>query len=448
MTPSKTCTGWVIAWCNPMRIKPGLRLRVALSFALLSMFLVITQTVAVFMVTDDREEEFINQILAEEMRSLIEQYRRNPEIAPPKDQSLHGYIVRSPKDYENLPEYLRKLPLGNHEILFGGKEFHAEVRKERQVVFYLLYDATRHEERIKDFRTFLLLGVFALAGVTVWLGFWLSALLVRQVSDLANRVASLDPSADHHALANAYRDEEVVKLASAFDHYHDRMTQLVQREKEFTANVSHELRTPLTSIKTGCELLTQDNQLQGKSRQRLETIAAAANRIEELTQALFYLAREVPVGESELVNLREVAEEALAPFRNKLAAKAVDAQIHIQPDATLRLNRPAVQLALTNLVKNAVAYTQRGSIAVRYQAGTLSVTDTGCGISEADLPNVFQRFYRGRTNFSRHEGSGLGLAIVKDIAERFGWRVTVKSRGNQGSTFAIEFPPYSQNLHS
>ncbi|MDQ3195424.1 MAG: ATP-binding protein [Pseudomonadota bacterium] len=425
-----------------LRFRPGLRLRVALSFALFSMLLTTAQTIAIFLVTYDKEEEFINAILADEMSELIARYRQDPRISRSHDSDLSGYIV-SANERGTLPAYLQNLAIGHQEIFVDGKEFHVEVRKQDDAEFYLLYDASRHEQRIANFRTFLLLGMASMAAVTVGLGFWLSGLLVRQVADLAQRVAGRTPGIQYPPLASNYHDEEVVSVAQSFDEYDQRMRQLLQREKEFTANLSHELRTPLTAIVTSCELLGEDPTLSAKTRQRQEAIAGAGARIEQTMSALLLLARETQAGDDEAVDVREAIDEALAPFRDQLAAKNIEIELIIPNNSVLHVYRPALQLALTNLIKNAAKYTDRGAIKFRYDDGTLAISDTGRGIAASDLPHIFKRHYRGQDEYLG--GSGLGLAIVRRIAERFSWDVSAESLPPRGSTFALRFPAKSRS---
>lgn len=429
-----------------MAIKRGLRLRVALTLVLLSLLLTVIQTVAVFVVTDGQEEEFIDRIVQDEMEQLVYEYSRDPQLTPWNGSHIDEYIVRTPEDRDKLPAPLRGLPPGLHEVFDGAQEFHVAVREVAGVTLYVAYDATTHEQRIREFAMFLSAGVVASVALTVLLGYWLSGLLVRQVSDLAARVVRLNPEEERPALADLYRDDEVNKLAAAFDQYHMRVAQLMQREKEFTADVSHELRTRLTSILTSCELLLGDSQLSAKARRRAQSISEAANEITRVTQDLLLLAREAPSDEAEPVNVREAVEDALAPWRGAIAEKGLQLRIEVPPGALLRVYRPALQLALANLVRNAVAYTERGSITIAFAQGELAVTDTGCGIADLDLPHILSRFYRGRS--AQREGSGLGLAIVKRVADRFGWSLHIASQMGEGSTFALHFPPSLQIFQS
>jgi signal transduction histidine kinase len=224
---------------------------------------------------------------------------------------------------------------------------------------------------------------------------------------------------------------------------------MVEREQQFTSNVSHELRTPLTTIKTSCELLARDPAITGKSAQRLEAIARAADRMAELAQAFLLLARNAPLeGSQEVFDVKEAAEEAVAPFREPLARRDIALDLRLPEHATVRMPRSAFHLALSNLLRNAAAHTDHGRITVRYENGTLAVTDTGRGIETTDLPRIFDRHYRGESRRVVPEGAGLGLAIVKHLADRLGWTLEVSSEPGRGSTFEIGFPASSRFLQT
>jgi signal transduction histidine kinase len=106
-------------------------------------------------------------------------------------------------------------------------------------------------------------------------------------------------------------------------------------------------------------------------------------------------------------------------------------------DAVVEVNYHALRLALSNLIRNAVQYTERGSVRIEYDARRLRISDSGRGISVENLPHVFERHFRGD---ALDEGAGIGLAIVKRICEQHGWRIEVESTLLQGSTFSLVFP--------
>jgi signal transduction histidine kinase len=414
--------------------RTSLRFRLGAALVLLGIAVLALQALVVARFVEQQEEEFINEILGAEMERFVTRARGDAPADGPAGR-ITRYVARDAAERERLPAYLRELPAGLHEVLVGGAELHVAVRREGATDYYLSYDVARHEERIHEVQHALLVVLGAAFVALVALAFWLSGVLSRQVSDLARRVARLEPDAAHASLAVQYRDREVLTLASALDDYARRVSSLIAREKEFTANVSHELRTPLTTIKTSCELLAEDPALSERSRNRTRAIGASASHIAELIDALLLLGRETPVGAEDDVDLAELIGEAAVPLRGALEAKGLRLAIEVPRGAGVRANRTALQLTLTNLLKNAIAYTDRGEIRVRYADGELAVSDTGVGIAPGELPRVFERAFRGAN--ARAGGTGLGLAIVKRIAERFGWRIDAESAPGSGTTFRI-----------
>lgn len=430
-------------------MKRGLRRRIGMAVALFALLVVVIQAAFVVFVTDAQEEEFIEQILTEEMPVVRDAYRAAGAAALPRGQPLTAYVRGPADDAAVVPLHLRVLAVGNHEIYRDGKEFHVHVRDDGDTRLYLVYDATRHEARIKKLALYLLAAVVSAAAAVALAAYWLSGVLVRQVADLARRVAALDPVAGTPRLADGRQDEEVATLARAFDRFHERIGDMVEREKQFTSNVSHELRTPLTTIKTSCELLAQDPAITGKSAQRLAAIAEAADRMAELARTFLLLARNAPLDVAhEVFAVKEAAEEVAAPFRESLARRHIGFDLRVPENAVVRMSRSAFHLALSNLLRNAADNTDHGRITVRYEDGTLAVTDTGRGIEAADLPRIFDRFYRSDARRGTSEGAGLGLAIVKHLADRLGWTLGVASEPGRGSTFEIGFPASSRFLHA
>lgn len=424
-----------------MRAKLGFRTRTALTIAAFSLILLVAQSVVVVILTYEQEDTLVNQILDNQLRRLEEQLRlgQTPEL--PASEQFRGYLARTPAERAQVPADMRDLPPGTMEVVRDGRVLHFAVQRVGEATLYLVYDATPHEDRVQEFSHWMVLAVLTMAVVTALLGYWVAGLLVRQVTDLAGRVARLRPEDEVLPSAEDYLDEEIASLARAIIDYHRRAAELIRREKEFTANVSHELRTPLTAIKTGCELLAQEGSLGDKARARVATLAEAAARMEDSIRALLFLARETTLRDMETVNVREAVEETLTPLKEGLQSRpGVRVEIAIDATAVLQTSRTALHLVVTNLVKNAIAHTFEGCIRISLEGRTLEVSDTGTGIAEHDLPRIFERFYRGG-NGAGSDRAGLGLAIVRAIAERLGWRVSVESRLGKGSRFRVEFPP-------
>ena len=235
--------------------------------------------------------------------------------------------------------------------------------------------------------------------------------------------------------------------------FHD-ITDLERLErvrKDFVANVSHELRTPLTAIRGYTETLLE-GALEDKENNRrfLEIIKTHATRLNSIASDLLAL--------SELESGRAVAEPEPISVRSAVDAafRTVDADARARrvklirggiDDVSVLGDRVRLEQAIVNLVDNAVKF-NRPDGEVRIEVGrtddgqvSISVADNGIGISSADLPRLFERFYRVDKARSREVGgTGLGLSIVKHIVERMHGTITVESQLGKGSVFTILFP--------
>jgi hypothetical protein len=313
-----------------------------------------------------------------------------------------------------------------------GRDIHVAVVRFGGERVYRAYDYSAYEQRFRD-------GIDTLTFVTalfvlpsVWLAYWLSGLLVRQVGGLARQVRALRSGAASAIDPRGYDEREVAELADAVNDYHGRMAAMVEREKEFTANVSHELRTPLTRIRTSCELLEPvAGSLDPKSRQRLQQIEQAAEDMHALIECLLALAREESATVAASARLAAIIDAIIERYAERLEKQAVRAVVSVPDEVRVLANAPALGIVLSNLVDNALRHTQDGELRFRYADGTLTVEDTGSGIAPQALPHVFERFYRAPGG--RGDGFGIGLAIVKKICDRYGWRIAVESAEGTGT---------------
>jgi signal transduction histidine kinase len=418
------------------RARPGLRLRIALALALACLLAAGGVGVTLYSASEEMEDALIDQIVAEEMDYLAQRHRQDPAYRPQRSSNLQSYIVRRGADDRALPAFLRGVAPGRHEYFIGNDEIHVLVRDEGDSRYYVAYEVGLHAQREAEFRLLIVSSTLTAALASLLLGYWLSGILVRQVTGLAARVGSMKPGQKQAQLTQPGQDPDIAMLARAFEDYQARIEQLIRREQEFTANASHELRTPLTAITTSCELLLADGALSEKSRARVEWINAAAGRMAGQVQALLFLARGQAI-ETEPVALAECVAEAIGPYRADIEKKSLALEVRVSPDSQLDLNYQALWLVLTNLIRNAVQFTDQGFVRIDYEARRLTIADSGLGIEPEQLPRVFERFFRGG---DRGDGMGLGLAIVKRICDQYGWGIEAESTLHKGSTFCIIFP--------
>jgi len=235
-------------------------------------------------------------------------------------------------------------------------------------------------------------------------------------------------------------DDEIASLATSFNRMLDALAASRDRQRQLVADASHELRTPLTSLRTNIELLTEaDESLErGQRRELLGDVHAQIEELTTLIGDLVELARdEPPMPVVEAVDLVDVVDQALA--RVRLRAPSVRWQVDV--DHWWVLGEAAgLERAVTNLLDNAAKWSpETGTVHVALDAGTLTVDDEGPGIDEADLPHVFDRFYRSAESRGM-PGSGLGLAIVRQVAERNGGSVEAERSPYGGARLALRLP--------
>jgi two-component system, OmpR family, phosphate regulon sensor histidine kinase PhoR len=220
--------------------------------------------------------------------------------------------------------------------------------------------------------------------------------------------------------------------------------------REFVSNASHELRTPITAIKALTEILLAGGKDDPEVKERFfQDLQNQADRLSALVNDLLNLAaiegREIPQ-ELSTVDLSALAQETISQIAPLAEARGVKLSLDSPETLTLVTNHLALRQILTNLLDNAVKYTEsEGEAGLRAARQgdeiALTVWDTGIGIPSADLPHLFERFYRVDKARSRAlGGTGLGLAIVKHLTESLGGTVTVKSEIAKGSEFTLLLP--------
>ncbi|MDR3230249.1 MAG: HAMP domain-containing protein [Synergistaceae bacterium] len=288
-------------------------------------------------------------------------------------------------------------------------------------------------------------GVFSLA-LAVAAGFFLARRLsdpLRKTVDVTKRMSGGDYAV---RLSEGSNIRELDELTLSVNHLARSIGAQESLRKQLTADVAHELRTPLTIVGTHIEAM-----MEGLWKPTRERLSSCYEEIERIGRLVFDMEKLAKVESENLkldrtqVSLRELAEKTLRNFETEMSARGLRASV--EGDCSeVSADRDRISQVLVNLVSNAVKYTQPGgtirlALSETDETVRLDVEDDGIGISEEDLPFVFERFYRADKSRNRTTGgSGIGLAVVQSIVATHGGAVTVQSSPGEGSRFRVELP--------
>ncbi|HHW13064.1 MAG TPA: sensor histidine kinase [Firmicutes bacterium] len=268
------------------------------------------------------------------------------------------------------------------------------------------------------------------------------------IKRLAGAISTINASALSQGLSIDTSQEELKDLAYAINDMLQRINQAYQSQVRFVADASHELRTPLSVLQGYADLLDRWGKHDERTMQEaIDAIKSETENMKVLVEQLLFLAR----GDNETIPLEKVvfdAREIVAEIvrETRLIDPAHTFQTELDGPAYLEADQHLIKQALRILVDNSIKYTPEGGT-IRLKVGTaqdtvkIQVQDDGIGIPPADVPRIFDRFYRSDQSRARKTGgSGLGLAIAKWIIDHHGGYYEVLSRLGIGTRITINFP--------
>ena len=426
-----------------MRYRRRLRSRIIISFALFGLGLTALFALATVYMRTRLEDQLINTTLQRELKNFVDFKRENPDPNAPYSFSAYSALIVRPTKTASVPFAWQKYAAGVYDIEDIGRgskirPYKLAVYKDADYWAFLRFDISTQKLSERQLLTVLITTVLAFAILSLLIGFWLSARVMSPVTDLVQRVRAMSKSGRPELLKSHFADDEVGQLAAALDDYSTRLTEMVERDREFNADVSHELRTPLAVIASTTELLQGSPDLTEKLSQRLKRIERAVRQSSELIDALLLLSRrerQAPT-DGETTDVARVVEQVVDAQRPHVANKPVQVRVEIEEALEAAAPSSVVAVALSNLIGNAFKYTQAGEVIVSVGHGRVTIEDTGPGINAEDAEKLFERGVRG-TRVGK--GGGLGLAIVRRLCELYGWKVSLAPRPQGGATATLDF---------
>lgn len=345
-------------------------------------------------------------------------------------QFYHGAEV------DALPGAFRALPPGSHHsVRVDGRYYQVEMGSHGAEPALLTYDITDWENQEHELLRLLLLGVAGVTLIAVALGWQAARAILAPVRELSGRLASIRPGRSGERVAGGFRGSEIGEIAREVDGYLERMDSFVERERSFTSAASHELRTPL-SVMLGAVDVLEANPQAPASQRAIARIRRACREMQAFIEATLFLAREDSrtVNTAGSADLAAIIESLLEDNRQRLAERGlrVDTRFAARP----RLTHPAslLQIAVGNLLRNAIEHSRDGTILVDLDDERLVIEDEGEGVPPELLPLVFDGRVSGRPG-----GTGMGLNLVKRICQRFGWSISLENRPDRGARAILRF---------
>ena len=417
-----------------MEFKSPLTQRIIFSFVLLTAVVSGLFSFGIMAAIDIVEKDLVTAELNRRFPDILGEYKQGeiPNL---------GLGTQFYSGSEEIPYYLRDLEPGFYEVESEESAFHVMIKKEKEMPFYLVQEQTdvAQHENLLEFT--VITGFFLSIAASLVLGFMMVRRIIAPVQRLTHQVHNREQLlVDAPPLSIDYTNDEVGRLAQAFDRTIGMLQDSLLRESLFTSDVSHELRTPLMVIKSSCDLLVAKDQLDDFSRQRIDAISKAANEIQELVDAFLTLARGGDT-EKENASLTSVINRNLAEWQQQAESKGLFFSLKDETTANGKQAKlfPSAMLrtVINNLVRNAIHHTADGGITLVARPGGFTICDTGPGISKTDRDSIFKPFYRGQS--SSQKGLGLGLSLVQRICQKEHWSVSVSDNYPTGCCFTVTF---------
>lgn len=267
---------------------------------------------------------------------------------------------------------------------------------------------------------------------------------VRQITQAARQLTQGNFSV-RIPLTKQLRNDDVLRpIAECFNQLARELGSVETLRTDFIANVSHELKTPLAVMSNYATMLQRPGITEQEKQEYADAIGAASRRLAQLIGNILKLNKlenQQIFPKTEEFDLSEQLRECLLQFEDAWEEKVLNIEADIDEEVSIRSDEELLSLVWNNLISNAVKFTPRGgtvSVCLRSDAElvTVSVSDTGCGMTAETGRHIFEKFYQGDTSHT-DKGNGLGLALVKRVVDILRAKIEVRSDLGQGSTFTV-----------
>ncbi len=421
-----------------MMSKLSIRSRIVIAFTLIALLVGVAFTIGIYSIFDQTESELMSIAMDTKLRLIVSSDDYSNESL--KELGMHLYASDHPDPA--LPGFLAETKVGFSEIRTNPITYFVYRKVVNGTDYILVMDQSIFED---GFEQNVFLGLKTGLIVTIMIGGLVGWFLARQIVAPIVRLSEifvrrkLNPM-EKGVINKEFSDDEIGSLAQAFEDAYTKIQDALWRERLFTSDVSHEFRSGLMIISSSCELLLQEKSPDDEDYQKVESIAKASNELQQLIESLLILARteHTAVNPSKTQSLIQIAEAAFNQWEPRFLEKNINFSVVILgSQGGKKFNADLLLTALSNLIKNALNYTEHGKVEMILKENSISVVDTGMGIDAENQNLIMQPFVRG-SNLPL-DGLGLGLSLVQRICENQGWSLNLYSVTGRGSNFTINF---------
>ncbi len=351
---------------------------------------------------------------------------------------------------DNAPAGLRFLPLPetdlNEEVRSVDHRRESARSNAHGLKVVVGRDITPDLQEMKSMASLHLLIGFGVWSLGLIGGWWLSGRAIRPIQTISQTATRIAEGNLEERINITETDSELGQLSQVLNQTFERLHDAFERQRQFTADASHELRTPITILISETQRLLKRDRTPEEYREALQTCGDTAQRMRRLVEALLLLARQekfTPQTSEQDCDLATVLQEVITHLKPLADERQLTLRTELAP-ASCRASAETVSILATNLITNGLQHGGNVTVSSRQEDGhaVFTVSDDGPGIAEADLPHIFERFYRAdkaRTSSSTGH-TGLGLAIVRALVDNHGGSILVTTAPGQGARFEVRLP--------
>ena len=268
--------------------------------------------------------------------------------------------------------------------------------------------------------------------VALWLAWSFAKRLIKPIEQLNAVLIQVKGDELPNGFAKQFSQDEIGLFAIELERAIDRVRAFIAREQHFTRDISHELRTPL-AITQGAITLLNDTSLTKEQLPLVDRITSAQQQMQLCIEGLLALAREGDT-KHEPLPLLAVVEAAIVEHHQLIEDKAIELKVNVSNTATVTANPQALRIVIGNLIANAFSHTKQGEIDIDWQSPRLIIRNSGEGIAQDILPNVFESGIKGKQS----QGLGIGLSLAKRLCEQQAIGIALASN-EHGTTATLTF---------